>query len=54
MCTGSFHADINFLAFHQLLGSHGAVLMVYPFLFYQILFLEIYLFLGVTADFLPG
>ena len=38
--------------FSQLLGSHGAALLVYPLLFSQFSFLAILLFLGVTTEFL--
>ena len=50
VCTGFLHSGANL--FSPLLGSHGAVILVYPLWLFQYSFLTFLLFLGVTDEFL--
>ena len=54
LCVLVISAIVQFLEFTPLLGSHGAAVLVCPFLFFQFLFLANFPFFCETADFLLG
>ena len=54
LCVLVISTLISLFGFSKLMGPHVAVIRVYPILFSQFPFLVIFLFLGVSAEILPG